>query len=71
MSFVINLHLVLLISARKIDVTGSWWNFKQQAEVWTVPCCILSCKIFKANSYSKRRHVAALYQPNLKRCLEC
>jgi hypothetical protein len=26
MSFVINLHLILLFSIRKIDVTGSWQN---------------------------------------------
>jgi hypothetical protein len=26
MSFVINLHLILQISGKKIDVTGCWWN---------------------------------------------
>jgi hypothetical protein len=25
--FVINLHLILRISGKKIDVTGSWWIF--------------------------------------------
>jgi hypothetical protein len=27
MSFVINLHLILQISGKKIDVMGCWWNF--------------------------------------------
>jgi hypothetical protein len=27
MGFVINLHLILQISGKKIDVMGCWWNF--------------------------------------------
>jgi hypothetical protein len=34
MSFVINLHLILLIIIWKIDVTGSWWIFRELHWAW-------------------------------------